>query len=98
MPLRLAQLDGSLGLGLGQHRDEADALVEGALDVGLRHTAEVLDRAEDRGGVHVERSTLANMPAGSTRARFAARPPPVTWLRACTSTPSAAMSSSSGLV
>ena len=39
----------------------------------------------------VPRSTRANMPVGSTRAQsVAARPSPVTWLRACASTPTAA--------
>ena len=44
----LAQLDGAVRVCLGKHGDEADALVEGALEVGLRHAAEVLDRPEDR--------------------------------------------------
>ena len=33
-------------------------------------------------GVQVDRSTSTHEPAGSTRARFAAMPPPVTWLNA----------------
>ncbi len=98
MPRASLQLDGAVGLRLGQHRDEADALVEGALEVGLRHPAEVLDRAEDRRrGPRRRGRGGANVPVGSTRARLAARPPPVTWLRACTSTPSAADEVEQGL-
>ncbi len=38
-------------------------------------------------GDHVERSTTASRCAGSTRARLEARPPPVTWEKACRSAP-----------
>ena len=37
---------------------------------------------------HEPRSTDATDPEGSTRDRFAARPPPVTWDSACTPRPS----------
>ena len=40
-------------------------------------------------GDQVERSTSAHVSLGSTRARLAAMPPPVTWLRACTPSPTA---------
>ena len=46
--------------GRREHRDEADAQVEGALEVGRRHPAEVAhDRRKTAGGVQVERSTRA---------------------------------------
>ena len=65
-----------------------DAHVEGALELVLGDRRRPAAPAPNTGcGVQLPRSTRADRCAGSTRARFAASPPPVTWLIACTSTP-----------
>ena len=43
-----AQVQGAVDRRLGKHRHEAHPHVEGALEVGLRHPAELLDQTEDR--------------------------------------------------
>ena len=53
-------------------------------------------RGTPGGGDQVERSTSTHVPCGRTRARLAAMPPPVTWLRACTPSPVSAMRRRSG--
>ena len=75
----------------GDHGDHADAHVERLLQLEPGHRAEPSDQVEDRlrgpgRAVHVG----SQVRRGSTRARFAARPPPVTWRSACTSTSAAA--------
>ena len=54
---------------------------------GSADLAELLDESVDGAeGSHVARSIRTSQEAGITRARLLARPPPVTWLNACTST------------
>ena len=79
----------------GSIGDEADPHVEGALEVGARAPGRGAPTVEKTGGgVQVERSSRACTAGGRTRARLAARPPPVTWESAWTSTPSVRMRSS----
>ena len=67
-------------------RDHADAHVQGLLQLQPLDLAGPADQVEDRGrgpGRAVDR-WRAGRP-GSTRARLVASPPPVMWLKACTS-------------
>jgi len=71
------------------HVPSVDSRESPARSASTRNTA---------GGDHEPRSTSTQLPTGSTRARFAAMPPPVTWLSACTAPGSSASTSSSGAV
>ena len=68
----------------GRHqRHHADAHVERPLHLGLLHPAGALHSSKTGCGRQVARSTVADRSGGSTRARLAASPPPVTWLKPC---------------
>ena len=78
-PVLGEQRDRGVDGGRVEERDHADAAVQGRLEVRLAHRADPADQVEDRlRASRCPRSMVASSSTGSTRARLAASPPPVT--------------------